>query len=528
MRARIVSDEVYFFPKSVVPTFRTGADARWIDAAAIAMFVLIVRLPGFPASSLDWDESCYVLLAQQILSGHIPYVTMFDQKPLGAPLLFAFAMGLFGKNLMVIRLLGAISVLATCLMLRSLASLVGLSRMSALGTALLYGSFSTQCSGLQGTNIEILIAPFTTGAFLIAFRNQFALSVARRTAVFIVTGVLFGIAIQLKYLPVISAAAMYLALVTVWLATKSINFRSAILLGCVFGGVCLLPTISAVATYWWLGHLDEFLLANFGFMPSYVRVVEPFSAMVPRIIHNVAAISLLIVLAGTAVVRKSLDHRTMFIVILWLIAEAVALAAPWKFWDHYFLLLLPPLCLLAGSYFDSLMRSVAACMESSRKTQIIVLRAVMTAVILAPLVDVASWIIRGDLQISQPDMPRQVAEVLQTDTLPGKTVWVVDYKPIIYFLSGIDSPTRFPFPPSLVGSLSSYNGSHPDREVRRILAMKPTYLIISSNWEIILPELRPVVTSIIDKHYQLFRRITENAEWVEIYRRRSEESLISE
>jgi 4-amino-4-deoxy-L-arabinose transferase-like glycosyltransferase len=35
-------------------------------------------------------------------------------------------------------------------------------------------------------------------------------------------------------------------------------------------------------------------------------------------------------------------------ILAWLAGAVIAVVAPNKFWDHYFLILLPPLCLLAG------------------------------------------------------------------------------------------------------------------------------------------------------------------------------------
>src|SRR5258708_22654636 len=111
----------------------------------------------------------------------------------------------------------------------------------------------------------------------------------------------------------------------------------------------------------------------------------------------------------------------------------------------------------------------------------------------------------GALHISRPDMPRQVAKILRSDPVPGATAWVVNSEPVIYFLSGIPIPTRFPFPPSLVGSYSGYNGSQPEIEVHRILAARPRYLIVGSNWNLIESALRPIIRSGIDSEYRLLR-----------------------
>jgi hypothetical protein len=44
-----------------------------------------------PLSVIDWDESLYMLGARALLHGQFPYVTVFDDKPLGEPVLIAAA-----------------------------------------------------------------------------------------------------------------------------------------------------------------------------------------------------------------------------------------------------------------------------------------------------------------------------------------------------------------------------------------------------------------------------------------------------
>ena len=84
--------------------------------------------------------------------------------------------------------------------------------------------------------------------------------------------------------------------------------------------------------------------------------------------------------------------------------------------------------------------------------------------------------------------------------------------------TGAPLPTRFPFPPSLIGTFAGYNGSDAEAEVRRILASRPRYLVTSSNWDLIRQSLRPQIRSVIDSDYRLVRRIVEPTRWVEIYR----------
>lgn len=491
----------------------------WTDPAAIALFVLLARAPGFFPSSLGWDESCYILMAREMLTGHLPYVTMFLEKPLGAPILFAVAMGLFGQSVLVARLLGLVCVLATCLILCAIARVAGQSRAAALATALLYAAFSTQLDGL-GTNIELLTSPFTAGALLIIVRLREATGMRSRIWMILASGALFGMAIQLKYLPTIPAATMFCVLVIDWVAQKTFSVRATAILGALFVTVCWLPAAIGAVAYWWLGHLDEFLLCNFGFMSSYIDVKQPENMEAYRVAYCMLTVVPLVVLSSLAL---RTNRRFLVIVVAWLISEIAALIAPWKFWDHYFLLLLPPLCVLAGFSLDEITRIAAAAASDAMRAKLrsIVIPVVAIAVAASPLGNIGSWMIHDGFGPRQPDAPREIAAIIRSDPTPGVTAWVVNYEPVIYFLADIPIPTRFPLPASLVGGFAEYNGSHPDTEIHRILATRPRYLIVSSHWEIVQPALQPLIRSAIDGEYQLFQTIASESGPVEIYRRRT-------
>ncbi|MGF1510741.1 MAG: ArnT family glycosyltransferase [Myxococcota bacterium] len=71
---------------------------------------ILIRFPFFFRDVIDWDESTFILVGQAWLDGHLPYVTLWDNKP---PLLFAVYAGIlagFGKTIAAVRLAGALMV----------------------------------------------------------------------------------------------------------------------------------------------------------------------------------------------------------------------------------------------------------------------------------------------------------------------------------------------------------------------------------------------------------------------------------
>lgn len=79
-------------------------------------FTFFIRLPFFFNIVIDWDESTFILMAQSLLDGHLPYTDLWEIKP---PLLFlpyAAAIALLGKSIVSVRILGALFVALTAIL----------------------------------------------------------------------------------------------------------------------------------------------------------------------------------------------------------------------------------------------------------------------------------------------------------------------------------------------------------------------------------------------------------------------------
>lgn len=83
-----------------LPAF--GRTGLWILAFAIT--VVLMQAGSLVLEVIDWDESTFALMAQDVLRGHLPYLQQFDNKPPGMFLLLAGAMTLFGESLVTVRL----------------------------------------------------------------------------------------------------------------------------------------------------------------------------------------------------------------------------------------------------------------------------------------------------------------------------------------------------------------------------------------------------------------------------------------
>lgn len=150
-------------------------------AYAISFFALsfLVRFPYFFKAVYDWDESTFILLAQTLLEGDLPYLDLWDNKP---PLLFstyAAFIAAFGPSVAAVRAGGAAMVALTALFCGLLARRLAPSALPSdaqswvpTGAGWMAGVacvvLLTVGAGGRSTMSEIVAVPFLMGAVALA------------------------------------------------------------------------------------------------------------------------------------------------------------------------------------------------------------------------------------------------------------------------------------------------------------------------------------------------------------------------
>ena len=89
--------------------------ARWAPALLIGAFVIALRALYFNNPAVNIDEQFYLLAADRWLNaGQLPYVDIWDRKPIGIFLLYAPAVLWFKNGVIGYQILGLLATLATC------------------------------------------------------------------------------------------------------------------------------------------------------------------------------------------------------------------------------------------------------------------------------------------------------------------------------------------------------------------------------------------------------------------------------
>jgi len=90
---------------------------NFIVIASFLLLAFAIRYPDFFYYQIDWDESSYILLGQDVVNGHLPLTQHFAIKPPLLPLPYALTILLFGKSIVAIRLLGLFCIVSVAFVL---------------------------------------------------------------------------------------------------------------------------------------------------------------------------------------------------------------------------------------------------------------------------------------------------------------------------------------------------------------------------------------------------------------------------
>jgi 4-amino-4-deoxy-L-arabinose transferase-like glycosyltransferase len=482
---------------------RTTALSRRARAGDIALIVAVAalcRAATFWTQVGDWDVGFYLIVAREVVHGHLPYVTAWEYRPPGLFVLLAAALAVFGSPGIAIAALGLICAGATSLALYAIGGCFRAhGRTIGLVAALLYATTSIEDGGLAG-NTEIIFAPLLVWAIAIVVRR--GVERMRMTARdVIVAGVLLGGALQMK-LMVIPEAAFAIALAAVWTG-------SGVRVAASLAALTVLPFALEAIVYAWSNALGDLYDANVG--ATLRRVGLSTSApsdnlrrilAQPLALAPASALALIAPFAAAREPRASSDRRLAIVLGLWLLVEALTIALVREFNDHQFLQLLPPLTLLAG-YATA---RIASAPRAARALAIAVvllsfgLHGYYQAVGAGRLAYHRSLLHDAGWRTANLD---RIAAAIRAEPAQTRTLFVVGETPIVYALADAPIPTRLPFSLYLTDRemwpLTAVDGRV---EVARILATRPTFIVRSDSRFHLDPAVDALVTGALRARYR--------------------------
>jgi hypothetical protein len=361
---------------------------------AIVAFALRILYIGH----LYEDDGLWFAAAEEIVRGKALYGEIYFDKPPGLPLVYALLFSLFGAHLIVIRLFTILYTIAVSAVLYIFGTRLYDQRAGVLAAAM-FAVFSTSHSlgHVQSLNTDCLMAlPYTAAAFLlIRSRSDAGGSRSHQARLALAGGVLTGIAFQINPKGAFDLVffAVWLIVLRIWKLRERSRGRqvtpaesglsSASLFAIATAGFALgsLPFLAYIAAtgstsayleYMWLWGARYADYYSAGAMAaSAVRYTVGYFALNDILLITLVFAAFTTIrqlrrrLAGRESghpnqqqVEEARTFKSNATVLIWFAVSYAAVTLGGRFFSHYFLQLLPSLCLIGASGLIGILSAV--------------------------------------------------------------------------------------------------------------------------------------------------------------------------
>ncbi|MBN8808940.1 MAG: hypothetical protein J0I47_12015 [Sphingomonas sp.] len=469
------------------------------------MFVLLlvvaiaIRARDFGNPLVHVDEQYYLLVGDRMLHGAVPYVDVWDRKPVGLFAIFAAIRLLPGDGILAYQLVATMFAAATATLVAAGGRRLGASPGGALAAGIAYILWLSLLSG-RGGQSPVFYNLFTAGAAVLTLRLP-ALAERRERRAIVVNGaaacLLAGLAIQTKYTPVVEGA--FFGLVHLWyLRRAESGWATIVAAALLWIALAILPTAIIVADYWRRGPavFDAFWFSNFTSIS--LRKGYPAAKIAARLAGTTTQLSPYIVC--TVVAWRALpwtpEKRIAF---GWLAAALVAFVMIGAFFDHYALPLMVPLTMIAAPVMGRW-------------------RAALAGVVAVGL------ILFGFHVATETDERRSAYAVAAAMAANdhGACPYVFAGDSILYHLAHACLPTAYAFPSTLAYEPErGATGIDEAAEVARIMARRPPVVVTMDHplapWN---QASEAIVATALARDYRLILSAPREGDRLLVYRRR--------
>jgi hypothetical protein len=439
----------------------------------LLVLTLVTRVWIFGNPVIGIDEQFYLLAGDRLLHGALPYVDIWDRKPIGLFLIYALASRIFADPVVGYQVLAALSVTLTSWILFTIARrFTGFG--AALGAAAAYPAWLLVFAGVGGQSPIFYNLPMISGAAMILtiIARPDDRHISRRGCAIML---LCGIALQIKYSAIFDG--MFFGLTLLWTGWKrGWSLPRLAMNGLGWIGCALTPTCAAWGAYAIMGHGDAFIQANFR---SIFGDTNSLGLSLARLVGLNIGLSPFWICAWLAWGKREAANSAATWLFAWTAASFGGFLVFGVYYDHYVLPLLLPLCLVAGLTFDKLARW----------------RLAIGLIVGLGLVGGFGRAIIDQRHYGNAQEVSTLATAIRP-LLGNGCLYVNEELPILYWLTHSCLPTRFAFPEHLV--LYRYAkalGTDQLGELRRILSARPRVIVKS-----LVPDddTRPASRSILE------------------------------
>ncbi|MCU6453412.1 glycosyltransferase family 39 protein [Sphingomonas sp. A2-49] len=425
-----------------------------IALTSLALLAIVARARTFGNPVLGFDEQFYLLVGDRMLQGAVPFVDVFDRKPVGLFLIYAAVRLLGGDGFLQYKLVATCFVVLTGVGVFLLARHRA-NRFGALAAAATYVLWLNFMEGEGGQTPVFYDLPMIAAGAAV---TTAAMRTGMTRAAGLVAMTAVGLAIQIKYS--VALEGVYFGCVLLWLGSRDREpFARLVVSGMLWIAAAALPTLLAFAWYAADGHIHDFVFSNVTSALGQRR--RPLGTEITGL--AVIGAILLPLLVGVAIARPWRDRDVgRRILAGWFVVAIAAMLVYGRFDSpHYGIPLLVPACVLLAPVLDGTLR---------RRIGIVL--ALATTLAAGQAVLAVSERYKGG---------REAAMAVAAAAKPtGDCIYVYDGYPALYMLTGSCLPTKWSFPGHLATrdeSTSAAIGVDPVQEVTRTLATRPVAIV---------------------------------------------------
>lgn len=449
--------------------------------AVLTTVGLVTRSPIFGNPIAHIDDQFYLLVGHSILHGQLPYIDIWDRKPVGLFLIYAAIAALGGNMVLNVQLVATVFAVATAFVIVCIGSRLTTGRGPLFGGIV----YLVMLPGLGGGSGQspVFYNLFMAVAGLLTLKAIQETDPVRRPPSIQVMA-LAGAAMLVKPVALFEGCWFGVALLSAeWRNTRSVWRVAPRAMQMIL--VALLPTTAAFGAYAAFGHFNDI----WGATVTSVLGKAPLPA--EQMLSNLMLMFRILVLAlGFAIASNLMlrwsDSRSALFMAGWLFFAIVGVASVPNFYEHYGLPLLVPVCVLLTPVLS-----------------LIFLGWIAFAML---LLWSALWlpVYRGYVGFSRARDFNHVAEIVRRH-LNGGCLYVYEGPVQLYTATGACTVTRFLFPDHLNSVIEEKAlPVNQQEELRRILAKRPA--VIAERNRVYLAESynsRRILNRELSLHYRL-------------------------
>ena len=473
----------------------------WILVALTILLVVGVRfrLRDMP---LERDEGEYAYAGQLILQGIPPYQLVYNMKLPGTYVAYAALMAVFGQTPAGIHggliLVNVAAIILVFLLARKL-----LDEVAGAAAAIAYAlmTLSPSVLGLQAHATHFVVVPALGGALILLGAAH-----SLRLGSLLASGLLFGLAFVMKQHGALFG--VFGVFYFIWVALRlgpisrshghqhrrkisraPHDWIKLLKAGGAFGLGLVIPYLFTFAVLWSAGVSGQFFFWTITYANKYITAVPLANAseQLRYAINVVTGPNLffwLLAMLGTVVMwwEKRIERERVFVVALF-ICSFLSISIGFYFREHYFILLLPALSLLAGIAVSRGLYVV----KHERTLELIPALIALLLFVLGfgseMLTNSSCWFeyspVKACRQIYGSALFPEAVEIaayLRTNTPPQATIAVIGSEPEIYFYSRRHSATGYIYMYPLM-EWHEYALKMQNEMIREIETAQPEYVI---------------------------------------------------